>query len=62
MNMQLWKEELEIFEKEADMENDCEIFNYAETLAGHTLIIGNEYELVKSDDILNVYTIKRKDA
>jgi len=63
MNINLWEGELEVFEEDADHEYDCEIFNYCETQAGHTLIIGDDYELVKDKlGIKNTYVIKKKDA
>jgi len=36
MNIQLIDNELSVFEDDANLETDCELLNYYESLAGHT--------------------------
>lgn len=60
MRFEYWDGELFVKDhKEEDKEID--IFNYCETMAGHTLMIDADFELVPSE-MPNIYLIKKREV
>jgi len=62
MNFEYNEKELTVYEDGKDCNNSGGIFTYVKTLAGLTLQVALEYELIKVyDNVEGLYTIKKRD-